>query len=221
MNAWHSDRSTPYRLIVAPASSRRNNCNLSSGHLRAILISDLSTERQIVRDSLQIMCNNNARAVDEVGVPDSERSCKVCSPVVRCQLCGCKFVLLDLKLKVNLNYTISSWKINRRTCEANLHRTFGANWWIMLAFKFPEGSMSPRMTGNASFGPNCFVPTYVAPNLYPLGAAEQRLIVCDTWKWLLNPLFTISFAPSKKTGITSVTAEGKLWIKLQVGIDRL
>lgn len=66
------------------------------------------------------------------------------------------------------------------TCEANLHRTFGANWCIMLAFKLPDGSMSPRMTGKASDGANCFVPTYVAPNRYPLGADEHRLIVWDT-----------------------------------------
>lgn len=39
-----------------------------------------------------------------------------------------------------------------------------------------------EITGKASFGANCFVPTYVAPNRYPLGDDEHRLIVCETWK---------------------------------------
>ncbi|MPC08821.1 hypothetical protein E2C01_001415 [Portunus trituberculatus] len=35
----------------------------------------------------------------------------------------------------------------------------------MLALRFPEGSMSPNMTGYASDGDTCWVPTKVAPNL--------------------------------------------------------
>ena len=35
------------------------------------------------------------------------------------------------------------------TCETNLHRSDFVNWWMIFAFRFPEGSISPIMIGYA------------------------------------------------------------------------
>ena len=53
-----------------------------------------------------------------------------------------------------------------------------------------------------SVGLNICVPTYVAPNRYPVRSELSRVKVCETWKWELSPLLTRSLAPSKNIGKT-------------------